>query len=62
MMDDDEGSGPLYRGGLSARTSARLAKAILREFGPKDGGIVLDWLIDMIQAATPTKGKGKGNG
>jgi len=43
--------GLLYRGGLTTKTSARLAGAIMREFGSEDGGVVLDWLITRIQYA-----------
>jgi len=44
--------GLLYRGGLSVRTSARLSKAILNEFGMEDGRKIFDWLLDLMQAAT----------
>ncbi len=43
--------GLMYRGSLSTKTSARLAAAILREFGAEDGGVIIDWLISRIQYA-----------
>ena len=43
--------GLMYRGGPSSKTSARIAGAIVREFGREDGLAVLDWLIERIQAA-----------
>ena len=41
----------MYRGGLSAKSSARLASAIISEFGKTDGLVVIDWLIERIQYA-----------
>lgn len=56
--------GLMYRGGLSTKTSARLAGAILKEFGQDDGLAILDWLIERIQAPTEhpiTKAKEEAN-
>jgi hypothetical protein len=43
--------GLMYRGGPTTKTSARIAGALIKEFGKDDGLVLLDWLIDRLQAA-----------
>jgi len=62
VMGPPPSKGLMHRGAPSTQTSARLAGAILREFGKADGLAVLDWLIERLQAAeniTKEKSRGK---
>lgn len=43
--------GLMYRGGPTTKTSARIAGAIIKEFGKDDGLVILDWLIERIQTS-----------